>query len=355
MQMSYFNSKLAVVSMLGLLAAIPAYAEVEQLATVTNETAVAVDTNAVEMTASSGLSGLATIGGRVGSSLQEYYGGLLVPFFSYDDDVLFFDLRGSLLDDREQEINAGLVARRLLEDRNAIFGLNVYYDGRWTDEGNFFSQVGVGAEYLSTLIDARANYYEPLDDAETLSESVTTATSTSGSVRTTETRTTRVYEEALSGFDAEAGIWLPFMEETIPTGLFVGYFDFESDVIENISGVKVRIESKIHERLTLDAEWFDDETLNQSEFLVGLRLSIPFGDIGEHVSSNSSIATRMNEMVQRDFRIRTINTGPVLQGLILTETTVQSTRRSVTPVAVVMEEAAAPICFLNDDGDVVCR
>jgi len=179
-------------------------------------------------------------------------------------------------------------------------------------------------------------------------------TETSGRLVTTTTRQWRRYEEALAGFDAEIGVWLPYLDTRMPTAVFAGYYDFSSDYEDDISGFRLRLESRVHPNVTLDAEWYEDAELNRTDYFAGFRLHLPL-DIwnGARLNRSSSaarvpdFASRMGDMVNRDFRVRTIRTGPVQVGETVVETLLQE--QANAPVV-----ASEPNCYLNDEGEVVC-
>lgn len=255
----------------------------------------------------SSVPGVATVGGRFSSDVQEGFADLLFAPFQATDSVALINLRGSFLEGQEQEINAGLVLRKLLGDSSMILGANLYYDSRWTEYDNRFDQVGAGVEILSHIWDVRANVYYPFGDEQLLSKSTesSTLTSPSGSrnVATTTTSTTRFFEEALRGADGEVGVWLPFLEKTVPTGLFAGYYHFEGDETASISGMRLRLEARLTDNLTVDAEWFEDAELNQTEYFAGIRIHVPWGK--KSSGDSAQLDSRMFDMVNRDFRIRT--------------------------------------------------
>ncbi|HMP72007.1 MAG TPA: inverse autotransporter beta domain-containing protein [Kiritimatiellia bacterium] len=262
--------------------------------------------------------GRLVLGGRFSSDVQEAFIDALVPVWQGDDAILFLNLRGTFLESREQEANAGLVIRRHLPDLGIIVGLNAFYDQRWTENDNRFDQVGGGVEVLSRWIDARFNYYSPLKDEVALGDSVSSSSVISGGQRVTTFSTFRRIEEALEGFDAEIGVWLPVVDQIAPTAVYVGYYDFSSDYTEDLSGWKARLESRICRQLTLDAEWFENSELNRTDYFVGFRIHLPL-DLWNGVRLNrrgpateSNLQSRMSDMVYRDFRIRTQVTEPVL-------------------------------------------
>lgn len=308
-----------------------------------------------------------TLGGRYSSEVQEYLVDALAPIWHSGDAMIALNVRGTFLESDEQEVNVGLVARRFLDDPSVILGANLYYDNRWTENNNTFDQVGGGVEVLSTWVDFRANVYVPLTSEEVISATTETDTSVArepGRTVTT-TRSTRmtVYEEALQGYDAELGVWLPFLDQVAPTALYVGYYDFSSDYEEDQSGMKARLESRLTSQLTLDAEWYENDQLNRTDYFVGIRVQVPLdfwnGLKIESAPAVNSLQGRMTEMVHRDFRIRTLVTSPVETSEVTDEqvqstSTQTSSSRSSTP-APVEPEPEPPNCSIDPiTGDVVC-
>lgn len=302
--------------------------------------------------------GRLTLGGRFGD-VQEYVADALVPVWKPGRSVVFLDLRGSALETDAQELNAGLVARYLWPDRPLILGANLFYDTRWTENDNTFGQIGAGAELLSKWVDLRANYYLPVTDEKVLTESEEVSTASNGRMRTTTTTLLRTYEEALQGFDAEAGIWLPLLDKSAPTAVFAGYYRFASDFESDVSGVKFRVESRIHPNVTLDAEWYEDDELNRTDYFVGVRVHLPidfWNGLRFDRTPGSNVRpfeARMGDMVYRDFRIRTIETGPVVANQSVEE--VLTSRGSPAPApARPAPTLPSPNCYLNAEGEVVC-
>jgi hypothetical protein len=317
--------------------------------------------------------GAATVGARYSDEAQEYFADLLLPLGSPSDTMVFLDLRGTALEDREQELNGGLVLRRLVSDPDLILGANLFYDTRWTENDNTFDQVGIGLEVLSRRVDVRANYYLPLADEQTLEEtsSSETSTRTEGGRRITTTTTSifKKYEEAMEGFDVEVGYWLPFLDRIAPTALFAGYYSFSADHAEDLAGARVRMEARIHPNVTLDAEWFEDKELNGTEYFFGLRVQVPLdfwnglsmGDRAGGEPPVPALKARMSDMVNRDFRIRTVSTGPVLADQRSTESTRTvsqnkpgaTDQNSSTP-SVPVGPVDVPNCYLNENGEIIC-
>lgn len=295
-----------------------------------------------------------TLGGRVGDDTHEFLADLLASVWTPGDAMLLLNLRGSFLESLEEEANAGLVARRLFAERGLILGLNLFYDTRWTEVNNRFEQVGAGVEVLSRWIDLRANYYHPVTDEKVLADSTTSSTRLCGGRRVTTLTRMRSYEEALEGVDAELGFWLPYFARRAPTALFFGVYAFTAEFEDDVSGVRVRAESRVHPNLTLDAEWYEDEVLNRTDYFVGARIHLPLdfwnGARVERTPERGRVppfSSRMGDRVYRDFRIRTLRSGPVMVNQLVV---VESTSTSSSDPA----PEPPPSCYLDSDGEVVC-
>jgi len=302
--------------------------------------------------------GRLSFGGRFSENAQEFIADGLVPVWSPGRSVLFANLRASFLENAEQELNAGLVFRHLLPEPRVILGVNAYYDTRWTEERNTFDQAGLGLEVLSPWVDLRANYYHPLTDEKVLCEASRTTSQIRGDRLLTTTTLLRKYEEAMEGYDVEAGVWLPWISRRVPTALFVGHYDFESDHAADVSGVRLRAESRVHPNITLDAEWYEDKALNRSDYFVGVRLHLPldfWNGVRRERTGSVAFASRMGDMVNRDFRIRTILTGPVVAGQVVVDTAAPAAQyNALPPEPPAPAPELPPNCYLDDNGDVVC-
>jgi len=181
-----------------------------------------------------------------------------------------------------------------------------------------------------------AEGHEVLQDFErditttSVTERVTTrATTDTRTVRTTRTtqRTTtitdrlfRQFESGLDGFDAEIGVKLPLPESAPELRVFAGYYDFDNPFGDDIEGYKGRLELRAGPYLTFDAEFFDDDRLNGTDYFVGLRLQVPlYGDNtwkrvrdGLRASAHRPVAERRyTDMVMRDVRVQTAESDPL--------------------------------------------
>ncbi|MFA6021760.1 MAG: inverse autotransporter beta domain-containing protein, partial [Rhodospirillales bacterium] len=130
-----------------------------------------------------------------------------------DDTLLFASIRTRLDDEGGREGNFGLGLRHMLGDGWNLGGYG-YFDRRRSDQGNYFSQVTIGAELLGRDWDVRANAYIPVGITRREVDSLNTAELSGTSVifRGGE-------EHSLGGFDGEIGWRLPLFDAESGTNL----------------------------------------------------------------------------------------------------------------------------------------
>ncbi|NLG36070.1 MAG: hypothetical protein GX548_12030 [Lentisphaerae bacterium] len=282
-------------------------------------------------------------------------GDLLIPLFRHDRGLVFVNPRASVNDHDEEEINVGLGVRHLFEGRVPfVLGANAYYDGRWTRHGNRFDQLGLGVEFWSDWVDARANYYLPKDDTalvdvvetETVTETrrvkqdVDTAwgdpygasheirqdqivrlTLRETVVRETLTQVYENREAALEGWDAEIGLRLPLPGEAFQARVFAGYQYFDHPFGGTRKGAMGRLELRALEgRLLLDAQVYENRELNQTDWRAGARVRLPFeisalaqgrNPFAGAKTAAAGLRARLEEMTIRDPKIQIQKSGYV--------------------------------------------
>lgn len=281
--------------------------------------------------------GRLTLGTKFSEDLQSGYIDVLNSLYHTDNAALFLNLRGTFDDNDQQIFSAGLGFRYLIEDPGVIVGANVFYDYLNTGYGNEINQIGFGAEILTKWVDARFNYYLPesgRDLIRTYQVSNTsrsfgglTATPTAFQrpFRTTTTTTTfGIFEQGLEGWNAEAGVLVPGLDEYLELRIFAGGYSYQDPKGGDIAGFKARAEARVTEGITLDLEYWEDEELVGGNWVGGVRVSLPF-DIGKLFTGGNPFAgagdafrpvgrktlrARMNEFVHRSHRIQTETTGP---------------------------------------------
>jgi hypothetical protein len=340
-----------------------------------------------------------TIGLHAAEGETAGMGDVWIPLVRRDEGVLFLNPRASVNDRDEEEINLGLGVRRLLDGAlPCIVGANMYYDGRWTRNGNRFDQLGLGVEFLSDRVDARANYYLPdrdtaLVDAvetETVTETrrvrqdvemiwgdpygaahdirqdyMTRLTLRETVLRETLTQVYENREAALEGWDAEIGLRLPVLEDVVQTRVFAGYQYFDNPFGGCLKGWTGRLEVRALEgRLLLDAQVFENRELNQTDWRAGARVRLPF-EIGALAQGRSPFAgttagaeaglrARLDDMVMRDPKIQTSKSGyveDVAKQAKTAESETKVRRREESATAVIAEGITFVDGDAGDDGN----
>ena len=256
------------------------------------------------------------VGATLGDN-SDIYLDALVPFWQTGTDayrtILFLAPR---ITGTEEETNSGSLGLgiRSLRGEGAlsgksfpwIIGANVFYDFTRSSNDFDYNQFGAGIEWMSPLIDLRVNAYFPdrsrnqVAETSSTSSRISTSTTTQTTYgqpfptghtvvqpftvsnttrfrRTTTTRFFEKYEQALQGFDGEAGLLLPADLTFIPVRVYGGYYSFDNPFGSDITGPKARVEARPFPFLLLDASWYQDEELLGSNWFLGARASVRIG------------------------------------------------------------------------------
>ena len=260
--------------------------------------------------------GLLTAGVLFSEHLTTGYIDTITGLYAPQNRESFFFLNSRYVyDDNSQFISStGLGFRQMLFDRNAILGVNAYYDSLQSEHDNDYKQLGLGAELLTKWVDARVNYNLPEDDRFEVD-------------RTHGAHSTRRFEAALEGVNAEVGFLLPGIEKYAEVRLFAGYYHYDNPFGGDFEGFKARLEARLLPGLIADVEYWDDTAINGGHWTAGVRASLPFSLIamlrGHNPFEGASdyfrprsreFSERMSEMVIRAPRIQTVTSDPRHRG-----------------------------------------
>ncbi|MFH1092706.1 MAG: inverse autotransporter beta domain-containing protein [Candidatus Omnitrophota bacterium] len=235
--------------------------------------------------------------------------------YGASDFLIFLNPKITMTDFSTDEENFGAgfryLASDLLFEQGIIFGCNVYYDTAYSENGCRHTQIGLGVEFLSQVLDLRTNYYLPASDKQIADHYYDFAQ-----------RSLSQYfkeEESLRGYDAEIGIPVPILSSIIETWVYGGGYWYNSTISENIEGLKARIQINPAPLITFSAEVKDDNVFGSDTFVGGF-VSLPF-DFGNLLQRKNpfegwqeaakfqrgkrSLAQRMTEPVIRDINIIT--------------------------------------------------
>jgi hypothetical protein len=235
----------------------------------------------------------------------------LQPIWEAGNNLSLVDLKLKMDNHKSKEINLGLVNRYNFDD-NFVLGVYGYFDHRQTGNGFKVNGITIGAEVLSKYIDARVNYYKPLNDKKKIQHNNkkkvviegTSIFALSGAHN---------YEYALTGYDIEIGtpVFSMFdnLNDSIGTKVFVAKYDFRHKNAKSISGIRFRLEQPLGSldfgdnalHFNLNAESQYDKVRKRQNY-IGLGAKF---DIGNKKKKSKGLSARMMDTVIRDVDIVT--------------------------------------------------
>lgn len=254
--------------------------------------------------------------------------GFVMPLHQDETSMFFFDFRGWVDDLEDEEYNAGLAYRKVLDDK--IVGVYAFFDRHFSDlSRNKFDQITVGAEILGEVWDHRINAYIPTDrDGKSTGR---------GDLSIIRNRlyVSGIEERAYGGMDYEAGKLLKcFGTNGNEVRAYGGAFYFNNDaaLYEAIAGPRLRLEMRLFDtpmlgegsRVTISGEVTWDK-VRETRGFAGIGFQIPLGKFGkpggfsdtpfgpgEGYRSLSRLERRMLDPIVRDIDIITNRSGDEL-------------------------------------------
>ncbi|MBO9509309.1 inverse autotransporter beta domain-containing protein [Thalassospira sp. A3_1] len=231
---------------------------------------------------------------------------LFMPLLQNEDTLFFTNLRTRMDDGSSVEGNFGVGLRHMLGSGWNVGGI-AYFDRRKSEWDNYYNQITLGLEALSTDWDFRTNAYVPqgsrvrnVDALNEVSLSGTTISFRGGE------------ERSMAGFDGEIGWRLPVYEPEAPQQirLFAGGYHFFADEVADITGPRLRAEMTFDEvpwlwdgsRFSIGSEWQHDNPRGSQGFVTA-RLRIPLQFFGSGRKRLTPMERRMTDPVVRDIDI----------------------------------------------------
>ena len=229
--------------------------------------------------------------------------------------LLFGQVTAKFFDDSATEGNVALGYRRMMPSG---FNLGAWLgaDIRRTEIDNTFLQLSGGFEALSKNIDVRINWYGPITEPRS-----GIAGFAQVHLQGNQIFMTGGDEVGLMGVDGEIGFRLPTEYARLDPKIFElrayagGYFFDHSDAMEDVTGVKGRIELRVNDviaalpgsRLTAEYEVSHDD-VRDTRHEVGMRVRIPFGTSRpvRPLASLTGQQRRMLDGIERDTDIVTV-------------------------------------------------
>lgn len=247
--------------------------------------------------------GQARVGFRHGKNNSESwaYTDVFIPIYNYDRSIafgsnewlFFLNPKVVLSDGSTDEENFGAGIRYLCADvlleEGFIIGANIFYDSKYSINGVRHSQIGTGVEFLSKNFDLRGNYYQPTTEKKVVRDYY--------ELGETSLNEYLKWEEALPGYDLEAGLPVPIITHFIETWVYGGIYRYSSSLREDVEGTRWRLEINPAPAFAFILEINDDNVSGEDTFIGGY-VSLRF-DIGNMLHCRNQF-----EGWQEDFRFR---------------------------------------------------
>jgi len=217
--------------------------------------------------------------------------------------LMFADMRGIVDNYSRVGANIGVGYRTYNRERDRVCGIYGYFDYRDTGVARY-NQVSFGFESLGRYYDYRANVYIPVNDEVTTVSDVFDCLNPR-LFRSFMLLTRRLEREsAMRGVDAEFGfpIW-----ERIHTKGFLGAYFFDGREVEQVYGVRGRLECQATENLHLQITAQTDNVFGENLW-GGVTVTFPgpsrrYGDEEILHRLNDAVMRNYNIVTQRDVRI----------------------------------------------------
>ncbi|HUU51099.1 MAG TPA: inverse autotransporter beta domain-containing protein [Nitrospinota bacterium] len=208
---------------------------------------------------------------RGGNGRTLYYVDGLIPFFRKKNSLFFANPKAVFGSNDTEEMNIGMGYRHLLYNDRMFLGINGYFDTQRSENNFRHNQFGLGLEAIITeWFDLRSNFYFPVSGKRTLPDSV----SYRFAQRSFLSHTINNLEEPLRGLDYEGGVLIPGISDIIETRAYFGGYYYDSEIGDDIDGIKGRIEIRPFPLLAINVEIRDDNAF-ETDILVGGYISIP--------------------------------------------------------------------------------
>lgn len=222
--------------------------------------------------------------------------GIRHTLYENGPDQFFAEAHGLITDSERYGMNVGGGYRYLMD--NALYGVNGWYDQIESQQGHGYQQGGVGLEYLSQPLDLRANGYMPFGERENFLNVVDPGTTPVFQGHNYSTLGTALFQQALAGFDAEAGIPVPVVNWLrMYSGFY--YLQFDGD---KTWGVRARAEGKITQGVNLSFQVSDDNMFG-TNLNVGIDVQFD-GRLPTRFGGDTSTFGRRYDQVRRQWQVQ---------------------------------------------------
>lgn len=233
----------------------------------------------------------------------------LFPFYQYDNQLLFSDLRTVITNDGTFAGNVGFGYRMLNEDLDRVFGASFWYD---LDDARqvFFQQVGLSFDTYGQNFDVRGNVYlpvGPMSRQDSLTMVNNSLTFQDQSIYYSQART---WYTAMRGFDMEAGMPIPGdFSKSIDLRAYVGGYFYRNEY-HDIPGVSGRVRANLLPGLDAEVQVTHDSFFETRAF-AGISWTFgplhysryPIGDmqgrLAEHITRNYTVVATHQRQIEQ--------------------------------------------------------
>lgn len=208
----------------------------------------------------------------------------VVPLHETIEGLFFLNGFGLWDNKRAKEGNLGLGYRHVWGE--TILGINSFLDRRKSSHDVYHSQLTLGAEWLSSKLEVRANGYVPLTGRKNI-----------GAVRfqRSNLRAFDHIEKPLYGFDVEGGGVLPSYPQF---AAYASYYHFNGSNVKALHGLRLRSHLQLLPYVSLLGEYSYDQQ-RKSVYFIGLNFNL------SREKRSLSLGQKMTQKVIRDIDVVT--------------------------------------------------
>ena len=195
--------------------------------------------------------------------------------------------------DDDTTVNIGFINRKLSEDKNWLYGFNIFYDQEFPEN---HQRASLGLEIKSEPIEFNFNYYDAFSKSKTVGDTT---------------------EKAMDGYDAEIGFQVPY----VPTArFFLSIYEWDGDDFDIKDGKKASLRFKSSEKISFEIG-IDDNSKSDSVTTAKINYNFlatennfPEKLVSDKMFEHTDQTKNVYDMVRRQNRIVKTVSGSVTVG-----------------------------------------
>lgn len=222
--------------------------------------------------------------------------GIRHAIFDDGPNQVFGEAELLITDSSRYGFNTGLGYRTMID--GALWGVNGWYDTIQSPNAFTYQQAGAGFEYLSDTLDVRANGYIPFGNRENFLKVTDPGTVPVFRGHDFSTLGTALFQQALAGWDAEAGVPMPVIN-WLRAYAGVYYLTFKGD---ETWGVRGRMEGRITQGATVMFQVSNDQQFG-TNLNVGVDIRFD-GRLPTRFGNPADAYARRYDQVRRQWQVQ---------------------------------------------------